>query len=424
MPAHVFVVGMDDFNVRTLREWLDASDVELTGLLDTREVRRAERYHFEDLLERARAQLDVADTPVDAITTWWDFPSTSLVPVLAEQHGCPGPSLEAVLRCEHKLWSRVEQARVAPEHVPRFQAVDPFDDDSVAAIDVGLPYWLKPVKSVASHLAFYITGPEDLEDALPRIRSQIARLGDPFNEVLSRVELPAEIAHVTGLWCIAEAPLAGQMATVEGWARGGQPYVSGIVDSVREPGRPSFARYEYPSRLPDRVQEQMAELARRVIAHFGYDDATFNVELFYDDSADRILLLEVNPRGSQSHADLFAKVDGVPNTAAIVEVALGRAPEHSPGRGPFKCAAKCFVRAYDDALLTRVPTAAELGAVRQIPGVRVEVAVREGMQLRHLRTQDSYSYELAAIFVGADDHDQLIERLERCQAMLTFGLLQ
>jgi hypothetical protein len=42
------------------------------------------------------------------------------------------------------------------------------------------------------------------------------------------------------------------------------------------------------------------------------------------------------------------------------------------------------------------------------------------MLLSELRDQDSYSYEIAIILLGADDHQQLLQRYARCQQILKF----
>src|SRR6056297_2878154 len=54
----------------------------------------------------------------------------------------PGGMPEAVGRCEHKYWSRLEQRGVVPEYVPRFQAIDPFADEPLKGLELDYPFWL------------------------------------------------------------------------------------------------------------------------------------------------------------------------------------------------------------------------------------------------------------------------------------------
>ena len=76
-----------------------------------------------DLLAEAQQQVEAFDGPVHAIIGFWDFPVSTMVPMLCERLGLRWASLESVVKCEHKYWSRLEQRRVIDEY-PRFGLVD------------------------------------------------------------------------------------------------------------------------------------------------------------------------------------------------------------------------------------------------------------------------------------------------------------
>ncbi|MGR3495622.1 MAG: hypothetical protein ACU0DY_10155, partial [Citreimonas sp.] len=128
MKKNIYVLGMLDWQLEELKTIRDADLCRFHSLLTTEEL-LDHTAGFDELLKRARHQLREGDKP-DAIVCHWDFPSSCLAPILAEEFGLAAPSLEAVLRCEHKYWARIEQARVAPECVPDFEAVDPFDPEA------------------------------------------------------------------------------------------------------------------------------------------------------------------------------------------------------------------------------------------------------------------------------------------------------
>jgi hypothetical protein len=69
---------------------------------------------------KARDTLRSFDGPIDAVVGYWDLPSIVMLPILRREFGLRGPTLESVLRCQHKYWSRVEQARAVPDEVPGF----------------------------------------------------------------------------------------------------------------------------------------------------------------------------------------------------------------------------------------------------------------------------------------------------------------
>lgn len=56
----------------------------------------------------------------------------------------------------------------------------------------------------------------------------------------------------------------------------------------------------------------------------------------------------------------------------------------------------------------------------RFPGTVVELNVHEGMRLSELLHQDSYSYELGVVFVGADSEDDLEDRIQWCENALAF----
>jgi len=420
-PWNIFVVGLDDFHLAQLQQLPGAAHYAFHPLFTREELKSGDRFPVREILEDGPRRLKEFGGRVDAVVGYWDFPVSTVLPLLRRPLGLPGPSLEAVLKCEHKYWSRVEQARVVPEHLPQFCAVDPFAPDPLDTVTLAFPFWLKPVRSVLSYLGFLVRDADAFHRAIAATRGGIRRFGDPFNEILALAEVPEAIASVDGNHCIAESLIsAGRQCTLEGYSCNGDVRVYGAVDSLREGSAgSSFSRYEYPSTLPEPVQARMAAIAARVIRQVGYDDAPFNIEFYWEEDSDRIWLLEINCRISKSHAPLFQMVDGCYHHQVMIDLALGRKPAMPHREGRFRCAAKFMLRRQEDARVVRVPTDVEIAAVEAaIPGVVIQVELSEGMRLSQLRYQDSYSYEVAVVFVGADDHEGLAAKYRQVLARL------
>ncbi|NIR32465.1 MAG: ATP-grasp domain-containing protein [Gammaproteobacteria bacterium] len=427
MPKNVFVVGLDDFNRLQLQQIRNADRYRFHSLVDYEEIRRPLRFPVGDVLRKAEGILDRFSGSVDAIVGYWDFPVSTMLPLLRQPRGLPGPTLESVLKCEHKYWSRIEQREVAAGHVPRFCAVDPFGADPRAQIDLDYPFWLKPVKSASSHLGFKIRHAADLGHAIDAIRENIAQFAEPFNYILQQAECPPEIAEIDGYHCIAEEIIsAGKQCTQEGYAYHGEVTVYGTVDSIREgKHRSPFSRYQYPSSLPRRVRERMDEITRRVLTHIGYDDAPFNIEYYWNTRSDALWLLEINSRISKSHAPLFHMVDGAYHHEIMVDLALGERPSFPHRQGEFRYAAKFMCRLYRDARVTHVPDRKELEEVqRAFPEALIEIHVQPGIRLSELRNQDSYSYEVAVIFLGGNSRQELRQKYRQCIEMLPLRFSQ
>ena len=417
----MFVLGLDELNLAALHELPHLAQYRFHPLLRVDELVNPRELDLPDLLARAERQLREFDGPVDAIIGYWDFPVSSMVPVLSRRLGLSAPPLEAVPKCEHKYWCRLAQQDLVDTH-PGFGLVDLEAGDPRPPEGLRMPMWLKPVKSFSSDLAYKVGDEAEFADAAAKIRAGIGRIGRAFDDVLELAELPPQIAEIGGQACLAEEAVGGQQVTVEGFSTSSGARAYGVIDSHNYEGTSSFLRYEYPSQLPQHVQDRLIEVSERLIEGLGLAPSTFNIEFFRDPDTDELNIIEVNPRLSQSHAWLFESVDGVPNHLAMTKLALGEEPDMPRRQGDSAVAGKWFLRRFSDGVVRRVPTPEEIVQLkRDVPGVMaVEVVPEEGQRLSELPGQDSYSYELASIFIGADDREQLRERYDRCVEGLRF----
>ncbi|MYR46033.1 ATP-grasp domain-containing protein [Streptomyces sp. SID5910] len=414
---NVFVIGLDEANLPTLRAVPGADALRFHPLLTVEELQGGE-VSVPDITEKAQQVLDAFDGSIDAIVGYWDFPVSTLVPILGERYGTRTTSLESVVKCEHKYWSRLEQRKVTDCH-PRFGRVDLEADPPHPPGDLRFPMWLKPALSYSSELAFGVKDEEEFRRAVDEIREGISRVGRPFERVLDRIDVPPEMEGVGGRVCLAEESLTGIQVAVEGYVHEGEVTVYGTLDSIDYPDSPCFLRHQYPSMLPPQVITRLHDVTERVMRRIGFDSATFSVEYFYDPGSEEINLLEINPRHSQSHAELFQYVDGVPNHHPMLALALGEDPRMPHRQGPYAMAAKWYYRWFTDGVVRNVPSPEDIARIeRDTPGVRIHVLPEEGQRLSDLSQQDSYSYEVAHIFTGGDDEEDMRGKYDHCVAAL------
>ncbi|MFP4681413.1 MAG: acetyl-CoA carboxylase biotin carboxylase subunit family protein [Chitinispirillaceae bacterium] len=411
----VFVIGLDDFNAQRLKKIKGAEEVKYHCLISHAEAHGKGFGSFEELRKVGEKRLSQSSVKPDAIISWWDYPSTCLAAWFKRKYDLPGASLESVLKCEHKYWSRCEQQKVIPDNIPFFQALNPFADDPLSELKLNFPFWIKPVKSVASRLAMSVNNEQEFHKVINRIRRKIYRYGGPFNEVLQHADLPQNIRNIDGLWCIVEEVISTEaQCTLSGYVYNGRVHLYGIVDSINYTHVPSFFRYEYPSRLPEKVKKRIRKLGATVMEQLGYDNQAFNIEFYYDRKRDHLWLLEVNPRISQSHAEIYKHVDGMSNLAIVLSLGLGRQP-HMPHReGDAAVAAKGFFRHFSDGIVRKAPTKEEIEHVQQqVPGTIIFWDAPENTRLSEMVDQDSYSYSLGIIYLYADSREELMQKYIR-----------
>jgi len=348
-----------------------------------------------------------------------DYPPSLLVPAIAAALNLPAPSLAAVLRCEHKGWSRILQRRLVPEATPPFFLVDPGRPGRLDTLPY--PLWVKPVKAYMSMFGRRVAGPADMAAHLADLARVLPPFARPFDELLALAPPLSDHADVTGAWAVAERVMAGRQCTLEGYVFQGEVTVLGIVDSIRFPNRVSFKHFLYPSALPSAAQGAMAQVARRLMPALGFRHGQFNIEFFWDPARRRAAIIEVNSRFSPQFADLFEKVDGFSTYGVLLDLALGRRPRHGFRQGRHRMAGSFVLRRFTDALVTRVPGPADLGrALAHEPDARVKLRAKAGERLSQW-PQDSYSFRYGLIHVGGDDLPAMRAKVRRIARALDFG---
>jgi len=418
---NVFVIGLDEFNLSLLNHLPEAEYCNFPAAVKFSEMRGRDHISVKTLIKKARERIDKAGK-IDGIITYFDFPASLLVPIIAEKYSLPGTPVESVLKCEHKYWSRLEQEKVIPGAIPDFVAFDPFDQHAWSRIDFKPPFWIKPIKSYHSYLAYRIGNEKSFHDAMREIREQIHYLAEPFKDLLRECGVAASLSPMKETM-FAEKEISGHQVTVEGYVHNNKVLVYGIVDTIKEKHYPSLARYVYPSSQPYEVQFRMADLSKRVIEQIGLNNTAFNIEFFYNESDNKIQLLEINPRMSQSHAYMFEKVHGLSHHHVIINVALGSRPLPLSFNGEYRIAAHFMLRDFEGGMMKKVPTEDEIRQLKEeFPEMLIKVNVKEGMQLDDMSEHniDSYSYVLADIYLAADHHRELMDKYAQVKGMLTF----
>jgi biotin carboxylase len=369
------------------------------------------------IIELHRIVSNFSGTKIHAVVSTDDYPGTALAAALAEHLDLPGPDPKIVLVSQHKYLSRLEQMKHVLECVPPFVLIDANENAPLPG-QLFFPCFLKPVKSFFSIGAQRVESPEELCLA----KRRWANL-DAFFLPFERLLQTYASASIGTNRLIAEGLLSGDQVTLEGYVFDGEVSILGIVDSVFFPGTLAFSRFEYPSSLPEIVQERMVEIARRLISGIGFDYGMFNIEMSYDAESDQIYIIEINPRISSQFADLYEKVDGTNAYEILLDIALGQKPRVKRKQGIHAAAASFVLREFEDCLVAALPSDTELEAISlSYPDVRIELHARKGCRLSD-EMQDGQSYRYGIVNLGGRDRAEMLRKFEDCRGRLKVTLL-
>lgn len=276
------------------------------------------------------------------------------------------------------------------------------------------PVFIKPVKSYFSFLASKIENAEQLQQFLLQKKMPEDFLRQ-FNWFLQHYGFEPRSADF-----LIETFLQGYQVTIEGYVFKGICHIVGVTDSIMYQGTISFARFEYPSSLPEGIQFRMGLIAQEIMNGINFDNSFFNIEMMYNPESDQIHIIEINPRMSSQFADLYEKVDGLNSFTSALNVATGNQPSVKRREGQFKIAASCVMRIFENKRVIKVPTATDIAKVKDLfPESRVFICVSAG-ELLSDQLHDGNSYLYCLVHLGARDRKELLEKFEYAKKLLPF----
>jgi biotin carboxylase len=337
--------------------------------------------------------------------------------MLAERLDLPGNSVNAVLASQHKLYARQVLQRVCPEVTPRFAEL-PCEYGHNIPDGVEYPAFVKPVKAAFSVLARNVANREELH-AHTRFGAWelwvIRHLVEPFDRVM-RARIPeATTAHRL----LLEEPMCGEQFNLDGYVFNGETHVIGCVDSIMYPNTQAFMRFDYPTQLAPNVIDQMKQAVELFFKEINFSHGLFNVEFFWDESSQRLTVIEFNPRLASQFSDLYRRVEGIDLHEYAFALAHSVAPSTLRRCDPTAGAASSFVyRSFDPNSVIRMPSAAQRAAFLQaFPDALLFEFPKDKSQIaRDFKWLGSYRYGI--MHLGGRDEDDLRERCERASAML------
>ena len=338
--------------------------------------------------------------------------------LLAQRLGLPGNDPLAIIACQHKYYSRLVQEKIVPEAVPKFSYI-PYPLDSTKPLDIAFPFFIKPVKATYSVLCKQINNWDELEQHLHFNYFEewlIRKLVQPFAEVMPLLT-PLKI-DPNGL--LAEEIIEGEQMNLDGYCQNGEIHFLGMIDEVMYPGTQTFMRFEYPSRLPEEIQNRAKEIATKLLHGLNYHHGFFNIEFFYQPQTNDLKIIEINPRSASQLVNLYERVDGYNPYDVLFALAVGETPVIKKGEGPFQTAASFVFRHFQKPQRQKKPS---IHAVKQVlasyPDANIMFYFKQGASLeREFKWLGSYRY--AVLNLGGLNRTDLFKRFRLLCQQLNF----
>jgi len=297
-----------------------------------------------------------SDYPLAAIVAAEDG-FTPLAAAASEALGLTHHPREAVRHARDKALMRTRLS-AAGISSPWFHVASLHDDPVAVAQSTRFPCVLKPLSLSASRGVIRADAPAEFVQAWHRIRKILEE-----SRVVGR-------SQGVATKILIEAYLPGREVAVEGIVVGGELLTLAILDKPEPMEGPFFEEtiLVTPSRLPDRVQDDVVSFVRRCATHLGLSDGPIHAELRVD--ADQISLLEIAPRSIGGRCSAILRFDP---EAALEELILRHALG-MPIRG--------FIRETGAAGVMMLPIPRS-GVLRQVGGLEaaLEVPGIEGLEI-------------------------------------------
>jgi biotin carboxylase len=209
-----------------------------------------------------------ARLPLDAVVAV-DDQGLLIAALAARELGLPANDPDAVRRTRNKAAMRAALAAASSGDVrqPAFQVVQPGDDVSAVAGELGWPVVVKPVSLSASRGVIRADDAAGAEAAARRVRAILDEDGHPADEPI-----------------LVEAYVPGEEVAVEALLRSGRLEVLAIFDKPDPLTGPFFEEtlYVTPSRRPAELQAEIAASVTQAAAAIGMTEGPVHAELRID----------------------------------------------------------------------------------------------------------------------------------------------
>lgn len=333
-------------------------------------------------------------TPVDAVVAA-DDQGVVLAAMASERLGLPHNPPDAAAATRDKLaMRRAMAASEVPQ--PAFAALSPSEDPGAVGGAVGYPVVVKPRSLSGSRGVIRADDPQELRDAVGRVRRILEDAGLDRDEPV-----------------IVEGYMPGPEVSVEGILWNGALEVLATFDKPETSDGPFFEETMFltPTELEPETRREVHRVTAAAASSLGLTEGPVHAELRITDGTPRIVEIAARTIGGLCGRSLRFGLLGTPLEVLVLRHALGMRKESLrreqtpsgvvmlpvPGNGTLQA-----VEGLDEA--------------RAVPGVTaVEIAIPVGSRVRPLPEGDRY---LGFVFARAAGRDGVVDALRRARSRI------
>jgi carbamoylphosphate synthase large subunit len=367
-------------------------DVELLPLLEIKK-------HFGSYaayLQHQITSIENGEIEADAITGTNDT-SSLIAAGIASTADISGPKFHAVINCQDKKRSRDIQRKHLPEHTVACQAIS---SDGEPHPGNDFPIFIKPQRSSLSKFATHIDSKQSLQNAARRWEGERKSFNKTYRHLIRAIPDRVKKGYIFHNQLLAEESFdLPRQVTVDGICTNGHVRIVGVTFSHFLENTLSFSAFHTPhSFKSEKLRKRIFSAVTTLVRVSNFNNGWFNVEVAYDPTENRVVIIEINARMSSQFALMHDHVLEPSVLELLTKTACGDTiasiPQHSNRH------ARCYIlRKQYDALVERRPTKEEIDQLKnKYPEAHIHVFAKRNKYLSSL-SQDEYTFRYAQIHV-------------------------
>lgn len=324
--------------------------------------------------------------------------SSLLAASIASAANISGPKFQSVINCQDKKRSRDIQQQHTPEHTVRCEIVPSDTKESFPTFD--FPVFTKPRRSSLSKFSARVDSNTELKKMVHRWRSKCNSFNKQYQNIINAVPHHIKQGYTFENTLLAERLFdLPRQVTVDGVCVDNNVQILGVTFSHFFEDTLSFSAFHTPHTFAsETLKKHIFNAVKALVRASNFNRGWFNVEVAYEPTGQRVIVVEINPRMSSQFARMYDHTLELSVLEILTRAVCGDSvPAVSLTKNRH---ARCYIlRKQHDALVKRCPKKAEIRQLKKrYPGAHIYIFAKPNRRLSDL-TQDEYTFRYAQIHV-------------------------